>query len=238
MDNSQMGMFDPLGNSMNTPSSVHAHQQQSHSQGTPHHPHQHNQQNYPQQNQHFNSNMSNNQHIEQKHNPVGSWQRGGWDSGIQSGKKKLRVALLACFYQKTIKLFQNFRCNLSNSINYLRSFRSICHCFWIFWTYSRFPKYNCSPSWWSSSWPTATLWCTISCTTSSCWDATNVWLSRRRGSCHWYPKTYRIFEIEWYCRCTTSESGHSSVFKKRTSQSRVNHPPRCHTVTYCSSWQY
>ena len=91
-----MGMFDPLGNSMNTPSSVHAHQQQSHSQGTPHHPHQHNQQNYPQQNQHFNSNMSNNQHIEQKHNPVGSWQRGGWDSGIQSGKKNLRVALIIC----------------------------------------------------------------------------------------------------------------------------------------------
>ena len=86
MDNSQMGMFDPLGNSMNTPSSVHHQQQHSqHSQGTPHHPHQNPQQNY-QQNQHFNSNMSNNQHIEQKHNPVGSWQRGGWDSGIQSGK--------------------------------------------------------------------------------------------------------------------------------------------------------
>ena len=81
-----MGMFDPLGNSMNTPSSVHHQQQHSqHSQGTPHHPHQNPQQNY-QQNQHFNSNMSNNQHIEQKHNPVGSWQRGGWDSGIQSGK--------------------------------------------------------------------------------------------------------------------------------------------------------
>ena len=81
-----MGMFDPLGNSMNTPSSVHHQQQHSqHSHGTPHHPHQNPQQNY-QQNQHFNSNMSNNQHIEQKHNPVGSWQRGGWDSGIQSGK--------------------------------------------------------------------------------------------------------------------------------------------------------
>ena len=78
-----MGMFDPLGNSMNTPSSVHhQQQQQQHPSQSPHHL---NQQNY-QQNQHFNSNMSNNQHIEQKHNPVGSWQRGGWDSGIQSGK--------------------------------------------------------------------------------------------------------------------------------------------------------
>ena len=41
---------------------------------------------------HFNSNMSNNQHIE-KHNPVGSWQRGGWDSGIQSGKHLLLIQI-------------------------------------------------------------------------------------------------------------------------------------------------
>mgnify|MGYP000027556899 CR=1 FL=1 len=55
-----------------------------------------------QMNPQFNSNMSNNQQppMQQqapppqqqmppmdKHNPVGSWQRGGWDSGIQSGKR-------------------------------------------------------------------------------------------------------------------------------------------------------
>ena len=36
---------------------------------------------------HFNQNMSNNQMPpSDKHNPVGAWQRGGWDSGIHSGK--------------------------------------------------------------------------------------------------------------------------------------------------------
>jgi len=35
---------------------------------------------------HFNQNMSNNQMPpSDKHNPVGAWQRGGWDSGIHSG---------------------------------------------------------------------------------------------------------------------------------------------------------
>jgi hypothetical protein len=46
----------------------------------------------------FNSNMSNNapnptNQIMEKHNPVGSWQRGGWDSGIQSGKKTQEINL-------------------------------------------------------------------------------------------------------------------------------------------------
>lgn len=39
---------------------------------------------------HFNQNMSNNQMPPtDKHNPVGAWQRGGWDSGIHSGKLKI-----------------------------------------------------------------------------------------------------------------------------------------------------
>ena len=29
----------------------------------------------------------------EKHNPVGSWQRGGWDSGIQSGTSKFSKKL-------------------------------------------------------------------------------------------------------------------------------------------------
>ena len=69
------------------------------------HPNQMNQQNQ------FNSNMSNNQqpmgqnpphpnpnpphqqiNPNEKHNPVGSWQRGGWDSGIQSGMRFSQIA--------------------------------------------------------------------------------------------------------------------------------------------------
>ena len=109
-----MGMFDPMAQSplSTNPPSV---QQQ------PHHPQAHQQptQNMvPQQPNHYNSNMSNNQHIKTEHNPVGAWQRGGWDSGIHSGNS----------FFSSIQLFLIqicIRCHLTNTICNVRSLRSL-----------------------------------------------------------------------------------------------------------------
>ena len=73
-----MGMFDP---GMMPPGGGNGQQQQNQHMQNPMH-----------QN-HFNSNMSNN--LDQKHNPVGSWQRGGWDSGIQSGATSQTPSVLS-----------------------------------------------------------------------------------------------------------------------------------------------
>ena len=85
-----MGMFDP---GMMPPGGGNGQQQQPQNQ------HMQN----PMHQNHFNSNMSNN--LDQKHNPVGSWQRGGWDSGIQSGATSQTPSVLSGNLQR---LFLSF----------------------------------------------------------------------------------------------------------------------------------
>ena len=93
-----MGMFDP---GMMPPGGGNGQQQQPQNQ------HMQN----PMHQNHFNSNMSNN--LDQKHNPVGSWQRGGWDSGIQSGATSQTPSVLSgnlqrLFLSFLMKIFFDF----------------------------------------------------------------------------------------------------------------------------------
>ena len=73
------GGMHASGNQQNPAAQQH-HQLHNQHQLPPHSQHQNGNPN------HFNQNMSNNQMPpSDKHNPVGAWQRGGWDSGIHSG---------------------------------------------------------------------------------------------------------------------------------------------------------
>jgi len=64
---------------------------------------------------HFNQNMSNNQMPpSDKHNPVGAWQRGGWDSGIHSGATSQTPSIVSGQHSELSAIVSEFSEHIPN----------------------------------------------------------------------------------------------------------------------------
>ncbi|CAG5112476.1 Oidioi.mRNA.OKI2018_I69.chr2.g6690.t1.cds [Oikopleura dioica] len=102
------GGMHASGNQQNPAAQQH-HQLHNQHQLPPHSQHQNGNPN------HFNQNMSNNQMPpSDKHNPVGAWQRGGWDSGIHSGATSQTPSIVSGQHSELSAIVSEFSEHIPN----------------------------------------------------------------------------------------------------------------------------